>query len=115
MIDRLRELDSAATPGPWKEYLRGYVVADASPQDDATPDDEVGTYFSAELYGPNIDADAALIPEARNALPKLLAIAEAARDVLENVSPDDDHEGAFLDYLVPFEEIEALRKALDNR
>jgi hypothetical protein len=31
------------------------------------------------------------------------------------VSPDDDHEGAFLDYLVPFEEIEALRKALDNR
>jgi hypothetical protein len=47
--------------------------------------------------------------------PAVLRVVEAAREVLRNVSPDDDDEGAFLDYLVPFEQIEALREALDNR
>jgi hypothetical protein len=109
MIDRLRELDSAATPGPWSYFISSYDNGTMFITDDASGDEQT---VRADWLS---EADAALIAEARNALPKLLAIVEAARDVLENVSPDDDHEGAFLDYLVPFEEIEALRKALDNR
>lgn len=52
-LARLRQLEAAATPGPWKWR---------------------------ELNSP---ADADLIIAARNALPRLLDIAEAAPDVLE--------------------------------
>lgn len=71
-IDQLRELEAAATPGPW---VRGW--------------------WTGQLP----TADAALIAEARNHLSALLDVAEAARAVIHRLhgtmlmhSTQEDHE-----------------------
>jgi hypothetical protein len=78
MIDRLRELDSAATPGPWRTYHDGLTLDGEERQLVSEVADDTDYGAVAKWMTP---ADAALIAEARNALPKLLAIAEAARMV----------------------------------
>lgn len=74
-LDRLRELEQAATPGPWNASM------DTHPA-------HVARLGQWEVYGRRyvsgvVARDAALIAEARNALPALLDIAEAARAVME--------------------------------
>jgi len=62
-IDRLRELEKAATPGPWMTAgEEGNMVL--------APEEAVAGWMVSD--------DAALIVESRNALPALLAVAEAA-------------------------------------
>lgn len=85
-LDELRALERAATPGPWKaETWYGEVdgeFAAVGPHHQPQPVGEDGDY---EDDGPTgtvamrAEADAALIAAARNALPHLLAIAEAAQ------------------------------------
>lgn len=68
MTDRLaelRELEKAATPGPWApENCYSLVTYDRSRQTHGTS-----------------DANRALIATVRNALPDLLAVVEAAREI----------------------------------
>ena len=78
-IERLRELEQAATPGPWQSHVdsrRALSVLDGSsipyrvaaiPKRDYWPLDGAG------------EANAALIAAMRNALPALLAAADALR------------------------------------
>lgn len=63
-IERLRELEEAATPAPW-------IVEHACVNGPV--------YRIAGEYEPVIPQDAKLIAEMRNALPKLLAVVEAAK------------------------------------
>lgn len=74
-ISKLRDLLAAATPGPWKP-------------DYGTVTSAVGDIIGADIsYGtPMLELDpanAALICAAVNALPELLAIAEAAGDYVD--------------------------------
>jgi hypothetical protein len=106
MIDRLRELDSAATPPNWdvlsvcRVYSRHGMGLRV--EHDGI-DHSTGEQLPDELVEYQEGADAALIAEARNALPKLLAIAEAARP-----QPGDL-------LIQRIERIDAALAALDNR
>jgi hypothetical protein len=76
-LARLRELDANADPAPWK--AEWYTSTSGSTY--------VSTITGAgRAIGSDLaewqDANALLIVAARNALPQLLAIAEAARDVV---------------------------------
>lgn len=73
-IDRLRELERAATEGPWR-WLDGNGDDDDEIQDGRG--EMVATGFRDDLL-PDI-TDGRLCAAARNALPALLDVAEAAR------------------------------------
>jgi len=81
-LDELDRLEKAATPGPWvhfdgaPEHGNAYV---SGPEPD--------NWTAAECFGSDPDADAALIAAARNALPGLLAIAQAAQKLLAVCPP----------------------------
>jgi hypothetical protein len=126
MIDRLRELDSAATPPNWdvlsvcRVYSRHGMGLRV--EHDGI-DHSTGEQLPDELVEYQEGADAALIAEARNALPKLLAIAEAAR-FPRNVAVGDGAEMHHGDRFqgewvaVPAQDFDRLRAsvaALDNR
>jgi hypothetical protein len=114
MIDRLRELkdlEAKATPGPWWAVQNEIDHADVR-------NDRKRSLVTARFVD-----DAALIAEARNALPKLLAIAEAAR-FPRNVAVGDGAEMHHGDRFqgewvaVPAQDFDRLRAsvaALDNR
>ncbi len=81
IIQRLRELEATATPGPWEAFagsvIRGTREAYHHPlNDDGTP------YY--RYVGIRESEDAVLIAEMRNRLPKLLAVVEAARTYIDN-------------------------------
>lgn len=85
-IDRavveLRQLDAAATPGPWESVGLGAVWQ--------RPDNPIIEAFD------NPDADAALIVGMRNALPMLLDYLQAQRGIIQQwPAPDGwrDREG----------------------
>jgi hypothetical protein len=65
MVARLRELEAAATPGPWEVIDQIFFAGD----------DGLGEM--------DTQRDAALLVAARNALPQLLAIAEAVALIAE--------------------------------
>ncbi len=75
VVARLRELEAAATEAPW-EVAHDHESSVALVQ---TAD---GTGIAYDVI---YDADAALIAEARNAIPALLAVAEAAALAAEDI------------------------------
>lgn len=73
-LERLRELEKAATPGPWTvagpgEYGDRWIIQRYPPQSHIASSDDRS----------DIGPDFSLIAAARNALPDLLAVVEAAR------------------------------------
>lgn len=77
IITRLKELEAAATPGPWSWEYEG----DQGSNIIETREGYAVITRDAGYYGPNIPTGD-LIIEMRNALPKLLAMVEAAQEVL---------------------------------
>jgi hypothetical protein len=115
MIDRLRELNSAATPAPWEvgtghqsNVIREPIGIDSvgltGRRLDMPP---IFTGQTASRNRTRWEADAALIAEARNALPKLLAVAEAARRMA--------HSKGSGEYIAAYEDVREALEALDNR
>jgi hypothetical protein len=85
MIARLRHLLSEATPGPWRPEREPPPIRndyfDRHMRDDSSPIESTGTAFA---FGTAVGVtsqrqDAQLIAAAVNALPKLLAVVDAAR------------------------------------
>lgn len=75
-IDELRELERAATPGPWQHYARACSKRCWVPET---------AHATATETKARIDAQ--LMCAARNALPHLLAIAEAVKAIREEHHP----------------------------
>ncbi len=116
-MDELRSAAEKATPGPWEVYGPWHegerpgieaptpsVVVYGHPEDDA---------------GVQEPADAAYIAAANPSeilrlLDRLDTVEAAARAVLAEAEPDDNFEGEFVDWLVPDEQIAALRAVLDE-
>lgn len=71
MLERLKELEAKATPGPWQAVGNGVHAKDRAIAGEGFLFDHEGVLCD--------DDDARLIAEMRNALPKLLALAEAAK------------------------------------
>jgi hypothetical protein len=65
-VTRLRQLEAQATPGPWRQERREVAVGGW----------EYGSVF---IHDQDQEANAALIAAARNALPQLLDVVDAAR------------------------------------
>lgn len=95
MIEELKRLNEQATSGPWGAF--GGSIFTTAEVEDAVRDGEIVAvattgfvtlhegYWKDGLIGtpiPNRGPDAALIASARNALPILLEIAEAAKDLV---------------------------------
>lgn len=85
-IEELRRLEQAATPGPWSEFCESgdWWVA--------RKDAEGGPLESVCDSNTNIWADQddiELMIAARNALPALLRVAEAAREVCNDYAPTE--------------------------
>ena len=77
-IDRLRELDQEASPAPWYiEEYEGMIVTG-----DEETGEEVGAVFYHTLRSKKSKANAAILTEARKAIPALLA--EIERLTAEN-------------------------------
>ena len=77
MLEELRRVLAAATPGPWSVVTEEESLLVVQPGADTYICD-VGTRFI-----PDSQADAALIAAAVNAAPALLAVADAARELEE--------------------------------
>ena len=82
-IERLKELDAAATPGPWTLNLGDdgqYVETHDRPRG---MDPRLWDGIVVVVSGPTdeADPDGELIAAMRNALPALLAVAEAAANL----------------------------------
>lgn len=73
-LDELERLHQKATPGPWRRYQTGIGVVVC-----AVAPGKAHTLYADPPGGTFPSADLALIRESRNALPRLLAIARAAR------------------------------------
>lgn len=88
-IDRLRDLEQAATPGPWQCGTRFMETNVVRPKGQFDQVGIAGSRFDlpkalftgqvSNITRQQWEADANLIAESRNALPALLAVAEAAR------------------------------------
>ena len=97
LLERLRELERQATPGPWRwtdvDYGQGfesYKEATDGPFDALWSDGAnkpVMVAQDASAYSANFDTphdiDAEFIRFSREALPALIAVAEAARELAE--------------------------------
>lgn len=73
-IEELRRLEKAATPVPWVYYSTGFV------------DGPLGSGHICQTWNKdflNAEANGDLIAAARNALPKLLDVARAAKELIE--------------------------------
>lgn len=83
MTDWLNDLESLerdATPGPWEAAMDGWTIR---PKADETPERRGTRITTTWATGGAIEkqvADAEFIAAARNALPKLLRIAKAAKE-----------------------------------
>lgn len=92
-LEELRRALSEATPGPWRarqaSWARrsglptaGWEVTSLTPQEEWDGPDE--SYFYAERLD---QRDAEFIVAARNSLPGLLSVAEAAAALIETLEP----------------------------
>lgn len=116
-LEEIKRLLEAATPGPWERIdlprndLNPHGTAVVYVRDDAVSD---GRFHIAELSmfgrGGN-NADAHLIVEAVNNLPKLLKLAEAAQTMLDSGVADTMFPR---DFIVDRDEADFLRKALEE-
>src|ERR1039458_2048722 len=82
-VSRLRELLAKGTPRPWRIGLEGDNARWPESSVWSTEDNCVG-----ECYRNASEQDAALIIDAVNALPKLLDVVEAARDIADVIDPE---------------------------
>ena len=118
-IEELKQVLEAATPGPWNRIdlprndLNPHGTSVVYVRDDAVSD---GRFHIAELSmfgrGGN-NADAHLIVGAVNNLPKLLKLAEAAQN-LPRLIDQASASRRDVDYIKVSDEIELLRKALEE-
>lgn len=67
LFEKLKQLEAEATPGEWSVHSCGHIEATCR-----------GGFVDATM-NPRRYADAKLMVEMRNSLPKLLAVVEAAR------------------------------------
>jgi len=83
MIDRLKKLEAAATPGPWvgDRYDGTVKYAIQGPGDALVCQGCNGNSAGDNPYGFQSTEDESFVMAARNALPALIAVAEAAKGV----------------------------------
>jgi len=111
-LDELKRLEAAATPGPWRVDQCGEVYTEAVTEwDEGAGCDLYKTLLNTSYYSDG-NPNGALTAAMRNALPALLAVAEAARIPDEEQLVPDDDERAPGWVLVPRERLKALREAL---
>lgn len=87
-LEELKQLCDAATPGPWGTFVEGdcdhataYGPQHEMPNIDMSDDDYDAAYQAMWAKG---EADSRFIAAARAALPKLIAVAEAAKSGSSN-------------------------------
>lgn len=94
-LDDLEKLEREATPGPWTwNHVDQLVGPDDIRDYGLGPENHPTKIIETDsgVYPPS-EADAALIPAMRNALPKLLAVAKAARGLRNLAEIRHEHEG----------------------
>ena len=95
-LKRLREVCEAATPGPWRAVGTGTPEGDLGEVATNWPRGSHGrmvvAHGSAWTGGKEVvdDADARFIALAGSVWPELLAVVEAAREVVETAKPDPE-------------------------
>jgi len=124
--EELRRLLQAATPGPWQaEFASSHVGGKSEITEWFVRRDGDDVAIAADIIDPHDDqpskANAALIAAAVNALPALLAVAEAAehwRNAYESNDPSNESFElmcAALDALREAEDMSRAREALGKR
>lgn len=93
VVARLRQLEAAATPGPWRMRVRKPLASKYTGPSHVVAGEPGPVRAAIADYARNVadycaDPDAELIAAARNALPQLLAITEAAAEVEATLSYD---------------------------
>jgi hypothetical protein len=100
LLDRLRELEAKATPGPWTYHDREGdwppSNVSATEQTGCNEEDDCHNVVcslpsSAYGYEANFYSNGPLIAETRNALPKLLEALEVATEALKTFREYDGH------------------------
>lgn len=110
----LHKLEQAATPGPWRHWLKNTDVSPFSERyrtkalvghdDDGRDAEAHGLWVATQMHTATENADAELIAAMRNALPYLLDVVDAARIEAPYVIPTSENPGA----------LERALEALDN-
>lgn len=80
LLEKLKELSAQATPGPW-EVSKNLPWVVVSPEPAKLGEGHV--YVSCACGGGNNEGNSAYLASALNALPALIAVAEAAKWVME--------------------------------
>ena len=117
-ISRLRAAHEAATPGPWKfDVAQHFAKNQRIESADVQRMDNGATVATAIITAWKQDRrdarpDARLIAEARNSIPQVLALAEAARNVSLSGVEFDDPRMHYVTVQVTRYDWHALRKAL---
>ena len=88
-LERLKELARKATPGPW-EVSKDFPWVVVAPEPAKLGKGHV--YFSCSCGGGNNEENAVYLASALNALPLLIEVAEAARELLEVAKLRGDNE-----------------------
>lgn len=94
-IEELRRLEKAATPGPWEYRYDGdrhYLGVGPYCIVEEVFGTGIGSDpgYAAEREATERETNARLISAARNALPKLLAVASAANELIESTTYQSD-------------------------
>lgn len=87
-IARLEAVEKAGTLGPWQKYNDGVVGFPSGPGNGVLP------AAGSDGDYPQVRHDAALIAEARNALPDLLALARGVLELADDWADEGDRFGA---------------------
>lgn len=103
MIDRLKELEASATPGPWRADLGNWDIEQIDPRNEICIFDPMSRDIHPENKRVHSYCDMEFIVEMRNALPKLLAFVQAYDDSRQKCGQ--------LDF---FWAMDKARKALDQ-
>lgn len=87
MLEKLKALLEAATPGPWSTDEGCYV---------STPTE--GVWFTVPYNGSErLGVDADLIVEMRNCLPELLAVVEHSKALVDTWRKLENHTGTMIE------------------
>lgn len=87
LIEKLKELDSSATPGPWCADLGNWDIEQIEPRNEICCFDPMSRDIHPENKRVHSYCDMEFIVELRNALPKLLAVVEAAENMAFCIRP----------------------------
>ena len=94
-LDKLRDLDAKATPGPWHVHNIPFGpvwVCQSRPPADETQDAPIIARFGIDKRRPEAESTAESIVTLRNSTAQLAAVIEAARAHLDAYEGDDVHE-----------------------